>query len=189
MRKTAAILCFVLFVCCSLTGCDYWQEEDGSAHFILFGERGPMKDGKPWSEEAFASQRSDAGDGLVTSSASPEKAGIKGIRLKQGWTSEDKSILKGKNVSVTRETELFRITAKEKKDVVLHLDAVRKSGEYQVVLIHPDQSETVLYETHAETKAKKVILNEGTNSIWIRSHAVVFQSIDLSIDGIEASDF
>lgn len=196
MRKTAAILCFVLFVCCSLTGCDYWQEDDGSAHFMLFGERGPIKDGKPWSEEASArsekasaSQRSDAGDGFITSSASPEKAGIKGIRLKQGWTSEDKSILKGKNVSVTRETELFRITAKEKKEVVLHLDAVRKSGEYQVVLIRPDQSETVLYETHAETKAKKVILNQGTNSIWIRSNAVVFQSIDLSIDGIEASDF
>lgn len=189
MRKIAAILCFVLFVCCFLTGCDYWQGEDGSPHFMLFGERGPIKDGKPWSEEASTSQRSDGGNGFVTSSTSPQKNGIRGASLKQGWTPEDHSILKGRNVSVTRDTELFRITAKEKKEVVLHLDAARKSGEYEVVLILPDQSETVLYETHAGTKAKKVTLKEGTNSIWIRSNAVVFKHIDFSIDGIDTSDF
>lgn len=58
MKKYASIA-MILFLCCSLCGCVHWQEEDGTSHFMLWGERGPMKDGKPMSEEESSTFNQD----------------------------------------------------------------------------------------------------------------------------------
>lgn len=196
MKKIVVMICVILLTCLCLSGCEYWQDEDGT-HFMLFGERGAMKDGKPLTEEEAASlleedlpsQSSSTKDNLDSTLSSPSNDNIKGNFLKKGWTSDDNNLLKGINVSVAGDTELFSITAKEDKEAVFNFEAVLESGDYEIVLIFPDKSETVLYNTQSDTNTEKATLKEGANSIWIRCDGVVFKEIALSINGLDVSDF
>lgn len=52
-----------------------------------------------------------------------------------------------------------------------------------------DQSQSILYDTLSKSESETITLKAGTNSIWLLSEAVTFRSIDLSIDGLEPSDF
>lgn len=193
MKKYASIA-MILFLCCSLCGCEHWQEEDGTSHFMLWGERGPMKDGKPMSEEESSTLNQDTSTKanspeIEASPKSTQNNTIQGMNLKKGWTSDDSSILKGNHVSVTGSTELLSISMIENKEVTMHMNAALDQGEYQVVIIFPDQSQSILYDTLSKSESETITLKAGTNSIWLLSEAVTFQSIDLAIVGLEPSDF
>lgn len=193
MKKYASIA-MILFLCCSLCGCEHWQEEDGTSHFMLWGERGPMKDGKPMSEEESSALNQDTSTKanspeIEASPKSTQNNTIQGMNLKKGWTSDDPSILKGSHVSVTGSTELLSISMIENKEVTIHMNAALDQGEYQVVIIFPDQSQSILYDTLSKSESETITLKAGANSIWLLSEAVTFKSIDLSIDGLEPSNF
>lgn len=214
MKKIISLICAIILACLCLTGCEFFQEENGQMHFMLFGQKGPTKDGKPLSEGELASisredalsetdnvdreehdlqdqedsfSETDADDKMKNQSDSDPY--ISAAALKLGWTSDDHSILRGTDVLLTTQRELFSISAKENREVTFQLDAVLENGDYEIVLVSPDETETVLYDTDADSGKKKETLKEGENSVWIRTDQVEFQRIDLSIDGLKASDF
>lgn len=189
MKKFIAIVCVTVLMCFCLTGCEYWQDENGKSHFMLFGERGPSKDGKKLTEEELSSPVDSIDNDNGQPSTSQSNDSIKASSLKKGWTVDDNSILRGENVSVTGETEIFAITLKEDKEVSFNLNAKLESGDYEIVLILPDKSERILYHSDLDIEPQKVTLEEGVYSIWIRCESVLFKSIDLTIDGLNASDF
>lgn len=115
---------------------------------------------------------------------------IVGTSLKKGWTSTDNSILKGKNVSVKEDSVLFSINLKQDKEITISYDIVLDEGEYSLVYISADSEEQVLLQDdkmiHIE---EEILLTQGKNQITMLSDNAVFKKINISITGIEVSDF
>lgn len=158
-----------VLICVSLSGCiiggyhvaDAYVDENGEQHFMGFGKTGPSG-----SEES-----------------------IVGTSLKRGWTSSDNSILKGRDVSVKEDSILFSINLGEEKEVKISYDIVLDEGEYQLVYVSPDGTEQVLQDNRVIQSEEKFLFTQGQNEISILSNNAVFKEIDISIAGIQVSDF
>ena len=114
---------------------------------------------------------------------------IVGTQLKRGWSSSDNSILKGKDVSVKEDSALFSINLGQEKEVIIHYDIVLDEGEYQLVYISPDGTEQILQDSKVIQSEEKILFTQGQNEISILSNNAVFNEIDISIIGIQVSDF
>ena len=114
---------------------------------------------------------------------------IVGTQLKRGWSSSDNSILKGKDVSVKEDSALFSINLGQEKEVIIHYDIVLDEGEYQLIYISPDGTEQILQDSKVIQSEEKILFTQGQNEISILSNNAVFNEIDISIIGIQVSDF
>lgn len=197
-----AILC--VLTCVSLSGCtiggyhvaDVYTDENGEQRFMGVGKTGPSG-----GEESIKSENSpDEIDDVQENENLPDEIndiqennynpeGIVGTELKRGWTSSDNSILKGKDVSVKEDSALFSINLEQEKEVVIHYDIVLDEGEYQLVYISPDGTEQILHDGKIIQSEEKILFTQGQNEISILSNNAVFKEIDISIIGIQVSDF
>lgn len=197
-----AILC--VLTCVSLSGCtiggyhvaDVYTDENGEQRFMGVGKTGPSG-----GEESVKSENSpdeiddvqenenlpDESNDIQENNYNPE--GIIGTELKRGWTSSDNSILKGKDVSVKEDSTLFSINLEQEKEVVIHYDIVLDEGEYQLVYISPDGTEQILHDGKIIHSEEKILFTQGQNELSILSNNAVFKEIDISIIGIQVSDF
>lgn len=183
-----------VLLCALLSGCtigeyhafDTYEDEDGEQHFMGFGEIGPsggedgVKDGDTAAVESDDGRENE-------NNYNPES--IVGTTLKRGWTSNDYSILRGKNVSVKENSPLFSIDLKQEKEVIISCDVVLDEGNYQLVYIGPDGTERILQDGKEIRSEEKLLFPQGKSEISILSNNVVFKEIDISIAGIQASDF
>lgn len=190
-------------ICISLSGCtiggyhvaDVYTDESGEQRFMGVGKTGPS------GEESIKSENSpdemddvqenenltDEMNDTQENNYNPED--IVGTELKRGWTSSDNSILKGKDVSVKEDSALFSINLGQEKEVVIDYDIVLDKGEYQLVYIRPDGTEQILQDGKIIHSEEKILFAQGQNEISILSNNAVFKEIDISIIGIQVSDF
>ncbi len=193
-----------VLVCVSLSGCtiggyhvaDNYVDENGEQRFMGFGETGPSG-----GEESIKSENStdeiddvqenenltDEINDIQENNYNPES--IVGTKLKRGWSSSDNSILKGKDVSVKEDSALFSINLGQEKEVIIRYDIVLDEGEYQLVYISPDGTEQILQDSKVIQSEEKILFTQGQNEITILSNNAVFNEIDISIIGIQVSDF
>ena len=175
---------------------DVYTDENGEQRFMGVGKTGPSG-----GEESIKSENSpDEIDDVQENENLPDEIndiqennynpeGIVGTELKRGWTSSDNSILKGKDVSVKEDSTLFSINLEQEKEVVIHYDIVLDEGEYQLVYISPDGTEQILHDGKIIQSEEKILFTQGQNEISILSNNAVFKEIDISIIGIQVSDF
>ena len=157
------------FICVSLSGCaiagyhvvDVYVDENGEQHFMGFGKTGP----------------------------SGGEESIVGTSLKRGWTSSDNSILRGRDVLVKEDSILFSINLEQEKEVIISYDIVLDEGEYQLIYVSPDGIEQILQDGKVIQPEEKILFAQGQNEISILSNNAVFKKIDISIAGIQVSDF
>lgn len=184
---------FVVLICVLLSGCtigkyhllDTHVDENGEQYFMGFGETGPSGGEGTGKNENFVKET----DSLQENETSDDQENIVGTLLKRGWTSSDHSILKGKNVSVKGDSILFSIDLRQEKEVVISCDIVLDEGEYQLVYISPDGTEKILQDGETIRAEETLLFTQGKNEISVLSNHAVFQEIDISITGIEISDF
>lgn len=69
--------------------------------------------------------------------------------------------------------------------MILYLD----EGEYQLAYVSPDGTEQILQDSKAIQSEEMILLTQGQNEISILSNNAVFKEIDISITGIQVSDF
>ena len=195
-----------VLICASLSGCtleeyhvfDGYEDENGEQHFMVFGKTGPsggeesienknlveevddVQKSENFSEEVYVMQGSE-------NDYNPES--IVGISLKRGWTSSDNSMLKGRDVSVKEDNILFSINLGHEKEVIISYDIVLDEGDYQLVYVSPDGTEQILQDDKVIQSEEKILFTQGKNEISILSNNAVFKEIDISITGIEVSDF
>lgn len=195
-----------VLVCVSLSGCtiggyhvaDNYVDENGEQRFMGFGKTGPSG-----GEESIENENStEVVDDVQENENSTEEVydvlenennynpeSIVGTSLKRGWTSSDNSILKGSNVSVREDCNLFSINLGQEKEVAISCNIVLDEGEYQLVYVSPDGIERILQDGKAIQSEEKILFTEGKNEITILSNNAVFKKIDISITGIQVSDF
>jgi len=199
------VICGFLYVllCVSLSGCaigeysvfDFYLDENGNQRFMLFGKHGANGD-----EEEIENKRSEIVDNIQESENS-ENVGndiqdndysvnsIIGTSLKRGWTSSDNSILKGRDVAVKEDSILFSINLGQEKEITISYDILLDDGEYQLVYVGPDGTEQILQDSKIIQSEEKILFTQGQNEIAILSINAVFKDIDITITGIEVSDF
>lgn len=180
-----------VLICASLSGCtigghhvlDVYVDENGEQSFIGFGKTGPSGVEKSTENENSAEEV----DVVQENDNNPET--IIGLSLKKGWTSSDNSILKGRNVSVKEDSILFSINLEQEKEVAISYGIALNEGEYQLVYVGPDGAERILQDGKIIQSDEKILFTQGQNEISILSDNAVFKEIDISITGIETSDF
>ncbi|MBP3475418.1 MAG: hypothetical protein J6K48_03755 [Lachnospiraceae bacterium] len=201
----------VICICVFLTGCtvgeytvaDSYVDENGK-HFMLVGKHSESTDKSSTEESEDSSEKADmesdslSGETMTETESSSEKTDIEsefhpesitGVSLKRGWTSSDSSILKGKTVLVKENSDLLSITLDQDKEVTISYDIVLDDGEYQLVYLSPEKEERVLQDGKIIAADEKISFAKGENRIVIKSDNAVFNEIDISITGIETSDF
>ena len=190
--KKGLLILACLRICSSLVGCtigeykvfDYHLDEDGNKHFMLFGQHGTNGVNAEIENETSSLE----GDDIQKRHANLE--GIVGTSLKRGWASSDNSILKGKNVYVKGDGVLFSINLERDREVTISYDIVLDDGAYSLVYIRPDNAEPILLQDGKIIRAEEQILfTQGQNEITILSDRAIFKEINISITGVEASDF
>lgn len=93
-------------------------------------------------------------------------------------------------MSVKKDSILFSIDLKEDKEVTISYDIILDDGEYSLVYVNQDNTKQVLLQDDKIIKSEeKLLLKQGKNEITILSGNAVFKKIDISITGIEVSDF
>ena len=190
IKKIFLVVCAIL-LCTSLTGCtigsysffEYFEDENGNQRFMLLGQHGALNEG-----EEIESENLDETD-IVDAEFQSDLESITGSSLKQGWTSSENSILKGTNVSVKKDCDLFSITLDQDKEVTIFYDIVLDGGEYQIVFIDSDNTEHILQDGKIIILNEKLLFSKGQNRIAIYSENAVFEKISITIMGIEVSDF
>lgn len=197
-----AILC--VLICVSLSGCtiggyhvaDAYVGENGEQRFMGFGETGPSGGEESIKSENSPDEIDDAQENenlsdemndIQENNYNPES--IVGTEIKRGWTSSDNSILKGKDVSVREDSALFSINLRQEKEVIIHYDIELDEGGYQLIYIRPDGTEQILQNDKTIQSDEKILFTQGQNEISILSNNAVFKKIDISIIGIQVSDF
>ena len=208
-----------LSLCILLTACkigdknvfEFYTDNNGETHFMLVGKhnmQGP--DSETMSEEqsdltgeTSSSKPQDADSETMieeslelssdAASNSTENAenpkSIVGKSLKRGWTSSDHSILKGKDVQVNEDSKLFSVDLGQEKEVTISYNIALETGTYQLVQISPDGTKHVLCDSKNMQADETILFEQGKNEIYILSSDAVFKKINLSIEGIEVSDF
>ena len=208
-----------LSLCTLLTACkigdhnvfEFYTDNNGEKHFMLVGKhnmQGP--DSETMSEEqsdltgeTSSSKPQDADSETMpeeslelssdAASNSTENAenpkSIVGKSLKRGWTSSDHSILKGKDVQVNEDSKLFSVDLGQDKEVTISYNIALETGTYQLVQISPDDTKYVLCDSKNMQADETILFEQGKNEIYILSSDAVFKKINLSIEGIEMSDF
>lgn len=195
-----------VLICGSLSGCaiggyhvfDAYIDENEGQHFMGFGKTGPSGGEESIENDNSTEEVDDAQEnensieelGVVQENENnynPES--IVGTSLKRGWTSLDNSILKGRDVSVKEDSILFSINIGQEKEVIISYDIVLDEGEYQLVYVSPDDTEQILQDGKAIQSEEKILFAQGQNEISILSNNAVFKEIDISIIGIQVSDF
>lgn len=208
-----------LSLCILLTACkigdknvfEFYTDNNGETHFMLVGKhnmQGP--DSETMSEEqsdltgetsSSKSQdtdsetmieeslelSSDAASNSTENAENPKS--IVGKSLKRGWTSSDHSILKGKDVQVNEDSKLFSVDLGQEKEVTISYNIALEAGTYQLVQISPDGTKHVLCDSDNMQADETILFEQGKNEIYILSSDAVFKKINLSIEGIEVSDF
>lgn len=200
IRKLTLIL-FCILVSTSLAGCtigeykvfDFYVDDNGNRKFMLFGERGPngnieVTEQETFSKETESEDLTEKTDDMQESDA--HSGNITGTSLKKGWTSTDNSILKGLDVSVKEDNVLFWVNLKQDKEITISYEILLDEGEYALVYTGPDGEEQVLLQDGKIISAEeKLLFTQGQNQITILSDNAVFKKINISISGIEVSDF
>lgn len=186
-RKIVSLfLCFLILY--SLTGCsigkykvfECFTDENGDEHFMLFGQLGPQG----------GVEESDTSSEPVNETPTDDSSGsIEGNFFKRGWTSSDNSILKGKKVTVHEDSTLLSINLTQDKELTISYNIILDSGEYQLIHINPDGTEQLLQDGKIIQSEEQVIFEEGQNEIVIVSNNAIFKEIDISVSGINVSDF
>lgn len=92
-------------------------------------------------------------------------------------------------MSVKEDSALFSINLGQEKEVIIRYDIVLDEGEYQLVYISPDGTEQILQDSKVIQSEEKILFTQGQNEITILSNNAVFNEIDISIIGIQVSDF
>lgn len=182
-----------VLICVSLSGCteggyhvfDAYEDEYGEQHFMVFGKTGPSG-GEESTENENLTEEVEA---IQENENNYDSESIVGTSLKKGWTSSDHSILKGRNVSVKEDSILFSINLEQEKEVIISYDIVLDEGKYQLVCVGPDGTEQILQDGKAIQSEEKILFTHGQNEISILSDNAVFKEIDISITGIQVSDF
>lgn len=198
--KKLPLILFCILISISLVGCtigeykvlDFYVDDNGSLKFILIGQRGPSGNIEETEQETLDKEMEN--EDLVEKSndmqGSDDLGNIVGTSLKKGWTSTDNSILKGKNVSVKEDSVLFSINLNQDKEITISYDILLDEGEYSLVYSSPDNEEQVLLQDdktiHIE---EKILFTQGQNQITMLSDNAVFKKINITITGIEVSDF
>ena len=219
MKRTyqkSCVFMLGLSLCTLLTACkigdhnvfEFYTDNNGEKHFMLVGKhnmQGP--DSETMSEEqsdltgeTLSSKPQDAdsetmpeeslelsGDAASNSTENPKS--IVGKSLKRGWTSSDHSILKGKDVQVNEDSKLFSVDLGQEKEVTISYNIALEAGTYQLVQISPDGTKHVLCDSKNMQADETILFEQGKNEIYILSSDAVFKKINLSIEGIEMSDF
>lgn len=198
--KCLSLILFCILISASLVGCtigeykvfDFYVDGDGNLQFMLIGQRGPSGNIEE-TEQKTLEEEMEKEDFVEETKDMQESDGlgsIAGTSLKKGWTSTDNAILKGKNVSVKKDSVLFSINLKQDKEITISYDIVLDEGEYSLVYINPDSEEQLLLQDdkiiHIE---EKILLTQGRNEITMLSDNAVFKKINITITGIEVSDF
>lgn len=200
IRKLTLIL-FCILVSTSLAGCtigeykvfDFYVDDNGNRKFMLIGERGPngnieVTEQETLSKETESEDLTEKTDDMQESDA--HSGNITGTSLKKGWTSTDNSILKGLDVSVKEDNVLFWVNLKQDKEITISYEILLDEGEYALVYTGPDGEEQVLLQDGKIISAEeKLLFTQGQNQITILSDNAVFKKINISISGIEVSDF
>lgn len=198
--KKLPIILFCILISTSLVGCtigeykvfDFYVDDNGNLKFMLIGQRGPSGNIEETEQETLDEEMEN--EDLVEKSndmqESDDLGNIVGTSLKKGWTSTDNSILKGKNVSVKEDSVLFSINLNQDKEITISYDILLDEGEYSLVYSSPDNEEQVLLQDdktiHIE---EKILFTQGQNQITMLSDNAVFKKINITITGIEVSDF
>lgn len=188
----------VVCILCSnlLAGCTagkVYVDEDGNRRFMLVGETGPSgtiveTESETLQEETESIELSEEADTMQQ--RDDDSGNITGTSLKKGWTSTNNTILKGIDVSVKDDTVLFSINLKQDKEITISYDIILDEGEYSLVYIGPESEEQVLLQDDKNIHIEeKLLFTQGQNQIIIQSDNAVFKRINISIRGIEVSDF
>lgn len=164
---------------------DTYVDENGEQRFMGFGKTGPSGVVKEIGNENSTEEANDVQEN--ENNYNPES--IVGTSLKSGWTSSDNSILKGRNVSVKEDSILFSINLGQEKEVIISYDIVLDEGEYQLVYVSPDGTEQILQDGKVIQSEEKILFTQGQNEIFILSNNAIFKEIEISITGIQVSDF
>lgn len=199
--KKLSLIVFCILISTSLVGCtigkykvfDFYVDDNGNWEFMLIGQRGPSGNIEETEQEMLDEDMEK--ENLVETANDMQKSdddleNIIGTSLKRGWTSTDNSILKGKNVSVKKDSVLFSINLKQDKEITISYDIILDEGEYSLLYISPDSEKQVLLRDGKIIRAEeKILLKQGQNQITMLSNNAVFKKINISITGIEVSDF
>ena len=198
MKRTyqkSCVFILGLSLCILLTACkigdknvfEFYTDNNGETHFMLVGKhnmQGP--DSETMIEESLELS-SDVASNSTENAENPKS--IVGKSLKRGWTSSDHSILKGKDVQVNEDSKLFSVDLGQEKEVTISYNIALEAGTYQLVQISPDGTKHVLCDSKNMQADETILFEQGKNEIYILSSDAVFKKINLSIEGIEASDF
>lgn len=198
--KKLSLISFSILISTLLAGCtigeyrvfDFYTDANGNLKFMLIGQIGPSGNVEETEETEETEQEmlEDETENEDLVEETNDLSDIVGTSLKKGWTSLDNSILKGKNVSVKKDSILFTINLKQEKEVTITYDILLDEGEYSLVYMSPDNEEEILLKDdktiHME---EKIVFTKGQNQIIIRSDNAVFNNINISIAGLEVSDF
>lgn len=199
--KKISLILFCILISTSLAGCtigeynvfDFYVDDNGNRRFTFIGQRGPSGHIEETEQEILVQEMEN--EDLVEETNGMQESdddlgNIVGTSLKKGWTSTDNSILKGKNVIVKEDSVLFSINLKQDKEITISYNIALDDGEYSLVYISADSEEHVLLQDdkmiHVE---EKILLTQGKNQIIMLSDNAVFKKINISITGIEVSDF
>lgn len=198
--KKLLLTLFCILISTSLVGCtigeykffDFYVDDNDNLKFMLIGQRGPNGNIEETEQETLDEEMEN--ENLVEKSndmqESDDLGNIVGTSLKRGWTSTDNSILKGKKVSVKEDSVLFSINLNQDKEITISYDILLDEGEYSLVYSSPDNGNQVLLQDdkmiHIE---EKILFTQGQNQINMLSDNAVFKKINISITGIEVSDF
>ena len=198
MKRTyqkSCVFMMGLSLCALLTACkigdhnvfEFYTDNNGETHFMLVGKhnmQGPDSETMP---EESLELSSDAASNSTENAENPKS--IVGKSLKRGWTSSDHSILKGKDVQVNEDSKLFSVDLGQDKEVTISYNIALETGTYQLVQISPDGTKHVLCDSDNMQADETILFEQGKNEIYILSSDAVFKKINLSIEGIEMSDF
>lgn len=196
--KKLSLISFSILISTLLAGCtigeyrvfDFYTDANGNLKFMLIGQIGPSGDIEETEETEQEMLEDETENEDLVEETNDDLSDIVGTSLKKGWTSFDNSILKGKNVTVKKDSILFTINLKQEKEVTISYDILLDEGEYSLVYMSPDNEEEILLKDdkiiHME---EKIVFTKGQNQITIRSDNAVFNNINISIAGLEVSDF
>ena len=90
---------------------------------------------------------------------------------------------------VKEDSVLFAIDLEQEKEITVSYDIVLDEGEYQLVYISPNGTEQIMQDSQTIRSEEKILFTEGKNEIAVLSNHAEFKDIDISVTGIEVSDF
>ena len=198
MKRTyqkSCVFILGLSLCILLTACkigdknvfEFYTDNNGETHFMLVGKHNMQGPDSETMVEESLELSSDAASNSTENAENPKS--IVGKSLKRGWTSSDHSILKGKDVQVNEDSKLFSVDLGQEKEVTISYNIALEAGTYQLVQISPDGTKHVLCDSKNMQADETILFEQGKNEIYILSSDAVFKKINLSIEGIEVSDF